>query len=95
MATGQFDDKKCAELDEKYLALRHRFIEEDYKEKEEEYDLIKNKSFSLKPMDVDEALLQLNLVGHTFFVFVNAKNNKVNVVYRRKSGGYGILEPEE
>lgn len=70
-------------------------LKDEYKEKEEEYDLIKNKSFSLKPMDVDEALLQLNLVGHTFFVFVNAKNNKVNVVYRRKSGGYGILEPEE
>lgn len=70
-------------------------FKDDSKDKEEEYDIIKNKSFSLKPMDVEEALLQLNLVGHTFFVFVNAKSNKVNVVYRRKSGGYGILEPEE
>ncbi|MBP5426340.1 MAG: ribosome-associated translation inhibitor RaiA [Clostridiales bacterium] len=72
-----------------------KMFSEDQQEKEEEYKLIKNKSFSLKPMDVEEALLQLNLVGHTFFVFVNVKNNKVNVVYRRKSGGYGILEPEE
>lgn len=70
-------------------------FKDDSKDKEEEYDIIKSKSFSLKPMDVDEALLQLNLVGHTFFVFVNAKSNKVNVVYRRKFGGYGILEPEE
>lgn len=78
----------------KYEGMFDEAVKEKDKE-EEKYELIKNKSFSSKPMDVDEALLQLNLVGHTFFAFVNSKNNKVNVVYRRKSGGYGILEPEE
>lgn len=71
------------------------FFDIDENEEEEDYDLIKNKKFSIKPMNVEEAILQLNLVGHPFFVFVNLDNNKVNVVYRRKSGGYGILEPDD
>ena len=70
------------------------FFEEDIKVEEEDYEIIKSKKFNPKPMDVDEAILQLNLVGHSFFIFVNQKTNQINVVYKRKSGGYGILEPE-
>lgn len=55
--------------------------------------LVKNKSFPLKPMDSDEAILQMNLVGHDFYVFVNSETDQVNVVYRRKDGNYGLLEP--
>ena len=70
------------------------FFGDDTKIDEEEYKLVKSKRFTPKPMDVDEAILQLNLVGHSFFIFVNQKTNQINVVYKRKSGGYGILEPE-
>ena len=84
--------KKLYESPLKYEKV---FFDVSENEEEEEYNLIKNKKFSIKPMDVEEAILQLNLVGHTFFVFMNLDSNKVNVVYRRKSGGYGILEPED
>ncbi|MCR3923112.1 MAG: sigma 54 modulation/S30EA ribosomal C-terminal domain-containing protein, partial [Firmicutes bacterium] len=45
------------------------------------------------PMPVEEAILQMNLVGHDFFVFVNGDNDEINVVYRRKDGKYGLIEP--
>ncbi len=44
-------------------------------------------------MDVEEAILQMNMVGHEFFVFLNAETNEINVVYKRHNGTYGILEP--
>jgi putative sigma-54 modulation protein len=69
------------ELDEK--------IEED-----EEFKVVKTKRFPLKPMDIEEAILQMNLLGHTFFVFTNAETEKVNVIYRRNDGKYGLIEPE-
>ncbi len=47
-----------------------------------------------KPQDVDEAILQMNLLGHQFYVFLNAVTNQINVVYRRKDGGYGLIEPD-
>ena len=45
-------------------------------------------------MDVEEAIMQMELVGHDFFVFFNAANDEVNVVYKRKDGNYGLIEPE-
>jgi putative sigma-54 modulation protein len=45
-------------------------------------------------MDVEEAILQMNLVGHDFFVFLNSKTDTINVVYKRKHGKYGLIEPE-
>ena len=62
---------------------------------EEDFRIIKAKRFSVKPMDIEEAILQMNLVGHEFFVFMNANTNSINVVYRRKDGEYGLIEPEE
>ena len=55
--------------------------------------IVKSKRFPVKPMSPEEAVLQLELVGHDFFVFQNAETSDVNVVYRRKSGGYGLIEP--
>ena len=55
--------------------------------------VVKSKQFALKPMSVDEATLQLELVGHSFFVFTNAETNDTNVVYRRNDGHYGLIEP--
>jgi len=55
--------------------------------------LVRTKRFALKPMSPDEAALQMDLLGHDFFVFRNCKDNGVEVVYRRSSGGYGLIEP--
>lgn len=55
--------------------------------------LVRRKQFALKPMSPDEATLQMDLLGHDFFVFRDSKNNSVSVVYRRGSGGYGLIEP--
>ncbi len=59
----------------------------------EDQRVVKTKRFPLKPMIVDEAIMQMNLVGHDFFVFANADTDEINVVYRRKDGDYGLLEP--
>ncbi|WP_027416179.1 ribosome hibernation-promoting factor, HPF/YfiA family [Aneurinibacillus terranovensis] len=56
--------------------------------------IVRTKRFNLKPMDAEEAVLQMDMLGHNFFVFSNAENNEVNVVYRRKDGRYGLIEPE-
>lgn len=56
--------------------------------------LIRTKRFPIKPMPVEEAILQMNLLGHNFFVFSNAETEEVNVLYRRRDGNYGLIEPE-
>jgi len=61
---------------------------------EEEHEVVRNKKFPAKPMSVDEAIMQMNLIGHSFFVFTNSDTQQMNVVYRRKNGDYGLLEPE-
>ena len=57
--------------------------------------VVKNKNFLVKPMPVDEAISQMELLGHDFFLFINADNEKVNLLYRRKNGDYGLIEPEQ
>ena len=61
---------------------------------EEEYDNIKIKTFPFKPMSVEEAILQMNLVGHDFYVFKDAQTLETCVVYKRHAGGYGLIVPE-
>ena len=56
--------------------------------------IVKTKQFAIKPMSPEEAILQLELIGHDFFVFRNDDSNEVNVVYRRRDGGYGLIEPQ-
>ena len=60
----------------------------------EETPIVKTKQFAVKPMTPDEAVLQLELIGHDFFVFQNAETDGVNVIYRRRDGGYGLIEPQ-
>ena len=55
--------------------------------------IVKSKQFAVKPMTAEEAVLQLELIGHDFFVFRNADSEDINVVYRRQAGGYGLIEP--
>jgi putative sigma-54 modulation protein len=54
---------------------------------------VKRKSFDIKPMSVEEAILQMELIGHSFFVFINLETEAVNVVYKRSDDKYGLLEP--
>ena len=54
----------------------------------------KNKRFEIRPMDVEEAVMEMELLGHDFFVFRNGRSDTVNVVYRRNNGSYGLIEPE-
>jgi putative sigma-54 modulation protein len=60
----------------------------------EEQKIVKTKKFAIKPMSPEEAVLQMELVGHSFFVFLSADSEEVNVVYKRKDGNYGLIEPE-
>jgi putative sigma-54 modulation protein len=59
---------------------------------EDDIELVRTKRFDLKPMDVEEAILQMNMLGHNFFVFTNSDTNETNVVYTRKDGKYGLIE---
>ena len=61
-------------------------------EDEGEYPIVKTKHFVVKPMDVQEAIMQMNLLNHTFFVFRDAQNEQICVVYKRNAGAYGLLE---
>ncbi|MDY6029616.1 MAG: ribosome-associated translation inhibitor RaiA [Acidaminococcaceae bacterium] len=61
---------------------------------EQEFEIVKNKSFVMRPMSVEEAILQMNLLNHDFFVFYDVDLESTNVVYRRKDGKYGLLSPE-
>lgn len=56
--------------------------------------IVKTKRFAIKPMSSEEAVLQMELIGHNFFVYTNADTDEVNVVYKRKDGHYGLIEPE-
>lgn len=69
---------------------------QDYDEEpilEDEHEVIRHKKFVMHPMTLDEAILQMDLLGHSFFVFTNATTGEVNVVYKREDGKYAVLEP--
>ncbi|MFK3935994.1 ribosome hibernation-promoting factor, HPF/YfiA family [Alkalihalobacillus sp. NPDC078783] len=68
--------------------------EQEELESEDELEVVRTKRFNLKPMDAEEAILQMDMLGHNFFVFSNAEGGDTSVVYRRKDGKYGLIEPE-
>lgn len=70
------------------------FSPEEYSEEDEPELIIRTKTFSFKPMSPEEAILQMNLLGHQFFVFNDDHTNETCVVYRRKDGAYGLIVPE-
>lgn len=70
------------------------FAEAAEPEEEEEIRIVKTKRFAMKPMDPEEACLEMNLLGHNFFVFRDAETDQVCVVYRRNDGAFGLIEPE-
>ncbi|MEA4924944.1 MAG: ribosome-associated translation inhibitor RaiA [Syntrophomonadaceae bacterium] len=58
------------------------------------YNIVRTKRFALKPMDEEEAILQMGLLGHNFFMFFNSSTDEINVVYKRMDGNYGLIEPD-
>lgn len=66
----------------------------DVFEPEDDYSVIRSKEITLKPQSVEEAILQMNLLDHQFYVFLNSANEKICVVYARKDGGYGLIIPD-
>lgn len=73
--------------------FKQEFIDNDYMD-EEEIKIVRSKKFDIKPMYPEDACIQMELLGHSFYVFVNAETDQVNVVYRRKGNTYGLIEPE-
>lgn len=66
--------------------------QEKSEENREKFKIVRNKRFEMKPMSVEEAILQMNLLGHMFYVFFNIDTESINVVYQRKDGNYGLIE---
>ncbi|QQY80084.1 SSU ribosomal protein S30P /sigma 54 modulation protein [Keratinibaculum paraultunense] len=67
---------------------------EPLQEEEDRPKIVRTKRFDMKPMSVEEAILQMELLRHNFFVFMNAESGDLNVLYKRKDGNYGLIEPE-
>ena len=74
--------------------FKAEYLEEQIEEDDEEIKIVRSKRYDLKPMYPEDACIQMELLGHDFFVFVNAETDEVNVVYKRKANTYGIIEPE-
>ena len=73
--------------------FKKEFLENDYMD-DEEIKIVRTKKFDIKPMYPEDACVQMELLGHNFFVFVNAEDNQVCVVYKRKGGTYGLIEAD-
>ncbi len=75
-------------------SFKREFIEKDFSEDEDSIRIEREKKFDIKPMYPEDACVQMELLGHNFFVFVNAETDQTCVVYKRKGGTYGLIEPE-
>ena len=92
----QLKKYKTKLIDKKQAALSfsEAFLQEEMEAPDEEIKIMKVKRFGMKPMDPEEACIQMELLGHAFYVFLNADTDEVNVVYKRKNNTYGLIEPE-
>ena len=75
-------------------AFAQEYIDKEYVDDDADVKIIRTKRFDVKPMDPEEACVQMELLGHSFYVFLNAETEEVNVVYKRKGQTYGLIEPE-
>jgi len=87
--------KNRTRLEKSIYMQKDFFTQEEFLEAEDEFKISKVKKFNIIPMSVEEAILQMNLLSHTFFLFRNADTGELNVVYKRKENDYGIIEPTE
>lgn len=84
---------KIVDKQQSASSFSQAFVENDYME-DEEIKIVRTKKFDIKPMYPEDACIQMELLGHNFFVFINADTEQVNVVYKRKGETYGLIEPE-
>ncbi|MBQ1527387.1 MAG: ribosome-associated translation inhibitor RaiA [Lachnospiraceae bacterium] len=73
--------------------FKQEFLEKEFEE-DDEIKIVRSKKFDVKPMYPEDACIQMELLGHGFYVFCNAETDQVNVVYKRKGNTYGLIEPE-
>ena len=85
--------KKLVDQQQNAAYFQKDFMDDEEMD-DEEIRIIRSKKFAVKPMDAEEACIQMELLGHNFFVFRNAETDEVNVVYKRKGNTYGLIEPE-
>ena len=85
--------KKLVDKAQNAAYFQNAFIEEE-DEEDDEIKIVRTKKFDVKPMYPEDACIQMDLLGHSFFVFRNADTDEVNVVYKRKGNTYGLIEPE-
>ena len=87
--------KKLIDKKQAALSFSQNFIEEEEEVPyDDEIQIVKTKKFAVKPVNPEEACLQMEMLGHNFYVFLNSETDQVNVVYKRKNGTYGLIEPE-
>ena len=84
---------KIADKQQEAGNFQKEYLEHDYLE-DEDIQIIRTKKFGMKPMYPEDACVQMELLGHNFFVFRNSETDEVNVVYKRKGNTYGLIEPE-
>ena len=85
---------KIVDKQQAVASFSKAYVENDYTD-DEEIQIVRTKKFDIKPMYPEDACIQMELLGHSFFVFCNAETDQVNVVYKRKGGTYGIMEPDK
>ena len=85
--------KKLIDRHQSSASFKREYLERKDPE-EEEIRIVRRKQFEVKPMYPEDACVQMELLGHSFYVFRNAESDEINVVYRRKDGAYGLIEPE-
>lgn len=83
---------KLAHQNHAAVNFQKEYLEEEVDD--EQIKIVRTKRFAMKPMDIEEACVQMELLGHNFFVFRNADSDEVNVVYKRRGNTYGLIEPE-
>ena len=87
--------KKIIDKEQDAAYFNDRFLEDESEvADEDEIKIIRSKRFAVKPMYPEDACIQMELLGHNFYVFRNAETDEVNVVYKRKGSTYGLIEPE-
>lgn len=87
--------KKLVDKKQSAASFSNAFLSDEYENVgDDEIKIVKTKRFGIKPMDPEEACVQMELLGHNFYVFLNAETEEVNVVYKRKGATYGLIEPE-
>jgi putative sigma-54 modulation protein len=86
--------KKLVDKEQNAGYIQSDFLNTDDEDEDDEVNIIREKKVVLESMYAEDACVQMELLGHSFYVFRNAENDKVNVVYKRKGNTYGLIEPE-